>query len=293
VNPRGGGIETRRAAGTDAASGWASWGRDRPGVRMNRSYASSDARPSAAARCFIVAAAALLGAAVPGRAGAADLDGLANNLANQVQQAAWSQAAGAQAATNAVDVEQTVAQVTHAALSSASPAAATAVVQDAAPAAVVQAATGTDGVPPAMPRAATKRVPRARPHEKARPREAAAAASPQPVPRPTAQVDVRPASEPGASARERGGPKRTTDAPGAARQPRAPSLPFDLPPLPLPFATPSSVGAGPGGGLSAPALLVALTVAFFLFVSEVVIRRVPSRRPARPRLIVLPPWRPG
>jgi hypothetical protein len=251
---------------------------------MNPSYASSNARPSAAARCVVVAAAALLGAAVTGRAGAADLDGLANNLVEQVQQAAWSQAAGAEAATSAVDVEQTVAQVTHAALSSASPAAATAVVAD---------ATEMDGVPPATLRAAMQPAPRARPHEKARPREAAAAASPLPVSRPTTQVDVRPAPEPGASARERGGPKRTTDAPGAAREPRAPSLPLHLPPLPVPFATPSSVGAGPGGGLNAPAFLVALTVAFFLFVSEVLIRRVPSCRPARPRPIVLPPWRPG
>jgi hypothetical protein len=259
---------------------------------MNPSYASSNARPSAAARCVVVVAAALLGAAIPGRAGAADLDRLAN-LADQVQQAAWGQAAGAEAATNAVDVDQTVAQVTHAALASASPAATTAVVQDAAPAAIVKAATETDGVPLAAPPRVTHRVPRARPHEKARPREAAAAASPTPVSRPTAQVEIRPAPEPGASARKRGGPKRTTDAPGAARQPRAPSLPFDLPPLPVPFATPSSVGAGPGGGLSAPAFLVALTAAVFFFVSEVVIRRVPSRRPARPRLIVLPPWRPG
>jgi hypothetical protein len=260
---------------------------------MNSSYASSNARPSAAVRCVVVAAAALLGAAVPGRAGAADLDALASNLVDQVQQAAWSQAAGAQAATNAIGVDQTVAQVTHAALSSASPAAATAVLQDAAPAAVVQAATEMDGVPPAAPRAPAQKVARTRPHEKARPREAAAAASPTPVPRPTAEVDVRPAPEPGASARERGGPKRTTDAPGAAREPRSPSPPFHLPPLPVPFATPSSVGAGPGGGLSAPALLVALTVAIFFFVSEVLIRRVPSRRPARPRLIVLPLWRPG
>ncbi|HYZ77443.1 MAG TPA: hypothetical protein VE596_08720 [Gaiellaceae bacterium] len=257
---------------------------------MNSSYASSDARPSAAVRGCLVVAAALLGAAVPGRAGAADLDQLAN-LADQVQQAAWSQAAGA-AQMPTTDVGQTVAQVTHAALSSASSAATTAVVHETVPA-VVADATETDGAPPATPRAAVQRPARARPHEKARPREAAAAASPIPVSRPTTQVDVRPAPEPGASARERGGPKRTTDAPGAAREPRAPSLPFDLPPLPLPFATPSSVGAGPGGGMSAPAFLVALTVAFFLFVSEVVIRRVPSRRPARPRLIVLPPWRPG
>ena len=272
MNPRGGGIETLRAAGTGSALSRASFGRDRPGVRMNPSYAS---------RCFVVVAAALLGAALPGRAGAADL---AANLVDQVQQAAWSQAGGAEAAPNADDVVQTVAQVTHAALSSASPAAATAVVAD---------ATETDGVPPAAPRAPVQRVARARPHEKARPREAAAAASPTPVPRPTVQMETRPAPEPGASARERGGPKRTTDAPGAAREPRSPSLPFRLPPLPVPFATPSSVGAGQGGGLSAPAFLVALTVALFLFVSEVLIRRVPSRRPARPRLIVLPPWRPG
>jgi len=275
VNPRGGGIETLRAAGTGSALARASFGRDRLGVRMNSAYAS---------RCFVVvAAAALLGAAVPGRAGAADIDGLASNLVDQVQQAAWSQAAGAEAAPSAVDVDQMVEQIAHAALSSASTAATTAVVAH---------ATETDGVPPAAPRAPVQRVARARPHEKARPREAAAAASPTPVPR-TAEVDVRPAPEPGASARERGGPKRTTDAPGAAPEPRAPSLPFDLPPLPLPFATPSSAGAGPGGGLSAPALLVALTVAVFFFVSEVLIRRVPSRRPARPRLIVLPPWRPG
>src|SRR5204863_9464312 len=88
VNPRGGGIETLRAAGTGSAPARASFGRDRLGVRMNSAYAS---------RCFVVvAAAALLGAAVPGRAGAADIDGLASNLVDQVQQAAWSQAAGAE-----------------------------------------------------------------------------------------------------------------------------------------------------------------------------------------------------
>jgi len=42
-----------------------------------------------------------------------------------------------------------------------------------------------------------------------------------------------------------------------------------------------------------PPLLVALAAIVLFFVREVVIRRAPPRRPARPRPIVLPTWRPG
>jgi hypothetical protein len=313
VAPPSGGIATRRTAGSDTTPAGASLSRDRFGVRMKSNHASSEGiglrapcirrRPSATARFCVVVAAALLGAAAPGGAGAAGLDQLAGNIADQVQEAAWNQAGGAGASTSAAqaptaDVGQRVEEVTRAALSSARSATTSAVVHESAgalagvtPAETVGDALETGGVE-ATPRAAVKQVPRARPHEKARPRGAAAAASPIPVSRPTGQVEGRASPEPGISTRERGDTK-PNDAPGAAHGPRAPSLPFDLPPLPLPLAMPSSVGAGSGGGPSVPALLVALTAAIFLYVSEVLIRRVPSRRPARPRRIVLPPWRPG
>jgi hypothetical protein len=258
-------------------------------------------RPSATARFCLVAAAVLVGAAAPGRAGAAGLDQLAENVADHVEQAAWSQAAGSGLATSATQapaahVGQTVERVTRAALSSADAAAATAAVHAsagaAAPAVTIADGAEAGGMLEATPRAAVKRVPRARPHEKARPREAAAAASPTFVSRQAAPVEVATSPKPPAPTRDREGTK-PKDVPGAARGPRAPSLPLHLPPLPLPFAMPSSVGAGSGGGPSVPALLVALTAALLFYVSEVLIRRVPSRRPARPRLIVLPPWRPG
>jgi hypothetical protein len=225
----------------------------------------------------------LVALAVPGRAGAADIEQLAN-VADQIEAAAWSQAAGAGAAqVSTADVARTVTQVTHAALSSAG----VAVVDEGGPAATV----GRGGSPQATQREPAQKVSRARHHEKARPRVAAAAASPTPIPQPP-QVAAPGSTEPRSSTREREEKKRP-EAPGAARGSPAPSLPFHLPDLPLPLAMPSSVGAGSGGGAPVPLLLVALAAAVLLFVSEVLIRRVPSRRPVRPRRIVLPPWRPG
>jgi len=267
---------------------------------MKPSYASPEGiglrapctrrRPSATARfCVVVAAAAL--------------DQLAATISDQVQEAAWNQAGGTEAAMSAAQapaapVAQTVDQVTRAALAGADSAAATAAVHESAGALADEAtaaalhATEAGDVLEATPRVAVKRVPRARPHEKARPRDAAAAASPTFVPVPTVRVEGQGSPEPRVSTRDRRETKGE-DGPGAARGPRAPSLPFQLPPLPFPFAMPSSVGAGSGGGPSVPALLVALAAAIFLYLSEVLIRRVPSRRPTRPRRIVLPLWRPG
>jgi len=245
--------------------------------------------PSAIARCAVVAAAALLGAAVPAGARAGSFEQLAG-LADQVQAATWSQAAGAAAAQpSTADVAQTVADVTHAALAAAAPARA---IADVSPAAIVAEATGRGVSPKEAPRAAAKQIPRARVHEKARPRPAAAAASPTPVSQPPAQIEVRRPPEPRVSTRDGSGVKRP-ETPGAARGSRSPSIPFDLPSVPLPLALPSSAGAASGGGSPVPPLLVALAAALSLFVSEVVIRRVPSRRPTRPRRIVLPTWRPG
>ena len=255
-----------------------------PGTRRRR---------GGAARCCLVLAAALIGAVAPGRAAAADLEQLAN-LADQMQAATWSQAAGAGAAASAaqvptVDVAQTVEDVTHAALAAADPATA---IADMAPAAVVDDATGRGASPEATSRASAKHVTRARLHKKARPRPAAAAASPSLVPRPLEQVEARGSPERRISTRD-GGDARRADAPGTARGSRAPAIPLDLPSAPFPLAMPSSAGAGSGGGPPVPSLLVALAAAILLFVSEVLIRRVPSRRPTRPRRIVLPTWRPG
>ena len=245
--------------------------------------------PSAAARCSLALAAALVVVAAPGRAAAASPEQI-TNLADQVQTAVWSQVAGAGATAAAappvtVDVDRTVAEITQAALAGADSAAATAaqVGGDAEP-------TGREA-PPEAPRVSAKHPARARLHEKARPRPAAAAASPT-VSRPLEQTEARGSVDPRSSKPDRSGTKRR-DAPGAAPRSRAPSRPFELPSVPLPLALPSSAGAGSGAGSTAPVLLVVLTAATSLFVSEVVIRRVPSRRPARPRGIVLPPWRPG
>jgi hypothetical protein len=262
---------------------------------MKSSYASEAAglraprtrrRPSAASRSWLVAAAALVAVALPGRAGAAGIEQLAN-VADQVEAAAWSQASGAGAAeVSTADVARTVAQVTHAALSSAG------ATVGGEPVGVGPGDTvGRGGSPQATRREPAQKAPRARHHEKARPRVAAAAASPTPVPQ-LPQVAAPVSPEPRSSMRDRSETKRR-EAPGAARETHTPSLPFHLPDLPLPLAMPSSVGAGSGGGAPVPLLLVALTAALLLFVSEVVIRHVPSRRLARPRRIVLPPWRPG
>jgi hypothetical protein len=249
----------------------------------------TDRGPSVAARCSLAVAAALVVAAAPGRAAAASPEQI-TNLADQVQTAVWSQVAGAGATRDAaqpvaVDVDRTVAEITQAALAGADSAAATAVhvESDAEP-------TGR-GAPPEAPRVSAKHPARARLHEKARPRVAAAAASPT-VSRPLEQTEARGSVDPRSSKPDRSGTKRS-DVPGATPRSRAPARPFDLPSVPLPLALPSSAGAGSGAGSTVPALLVALAAATSLFVSEVLIRRVPSRRPTRPRGIVLPPWRPG
>jgi hypothetical protein len=249
-------------------------------------------RPRAAARCCVVAVAGLLAAVVPGRAGAADL---ALAIADQVQQAAWSQASAP-----TVDVNTTVTQVTHAALSSADPVATAAVVHErvaAVAAGVTPAPIMADGAevgvkPGATGRAPPQEVRRARVHKKARSRHAAAAASPLPVPPQASEVESREPTEPPVSTRDRTSEKRAA-APGTTRESPKPSVPFRPPPLPFPFAMPSSVGVGSAAGSLVPPLLVALAAALALFLPEVLIRRVPSRRPARPSRIVLPPWRPG
>ena len=250
-------------------------------------------RPSATARCCLVAVAGLLGAVAPGRAGAADL--VLANLADQVQQAAWSQAAAP-----TVDVNETVTQVTRVALASADPAATVAVVHetvaavssDVAPAAIMADGAEVRVNPVATPRAPSPQGRRAHVHKKARPRPAAAVASPLPLPPAATQVEPRETTEAPVSTRERDREKQA-DTPGGARESRAPSVPLRLPPPPFPFAMPSSSGGGSAGGPLVPPLLVALAAALAFFLPEVVIRRVPSRRPARPSRIVLPPWRPG
>jgi hypothetical protein len=277
---------------------------------MKPSYASFEAvglraprrRPSATARCCVLAVAALIGTTAPATAGAADLDQL-TNLADQMQEAAWSQAAGTAAAANAaqaptVDAGETVARVTHATLRSIDSTAATTtaretagVVAAVAPAATVADAAETD-VLEAAPRATVQHRPRARVHRKARPRDAAAAASPSRIAQPTEHVEDRALAEPRTPTREHGAVKHAR-APGSARGSHLPQLPFRLPSLPLPLAIPSSVGAGSGDGPPVPPLVVALTAAIGLLFLEVLVRRVPSCRPTRPRRIVLPPWRPG
>jgi hypothetical protein len=230
--------------------------------------------PSAIARCVVVGAAALAGAAAPGVARADGLD--AASLADRIQAATWSQVSGAVAAQpSAHELAQKITDATRAAVAEASP---------------IVVVAGRGDSPKEAPRAAAKQIPRARVHEKARSRPAAAAASPILGARPTEPaepVEVR-APEP----RETSAAKRP-EPPGASRTPRAPSTPLDLPSIPIPFAVPTSAGAASGGGSPVPPLLVALVAVVLFFLQEVVIRRVPPRRPARPRPIVLPTWRPG
>jgi hypothetical protein len=231
--------------------------------------------PSAIARCAVVGAAALIAAAAPAGVRAGDFEQLAG-LADRIQAETWSRVAPAPQPSG-TDLAQRITDATQAAVDAA--------IADASRAAVVVQAKGRGDSPKEAPRASAQQVPRARVHEKARPRHAAAAASPTLPARPPAQIEVQPPPKPRAA-------KRPEPA-GAARGSPAPSIPFDLPSIPLPFAVPSSAGAASGGGSPVPPLLVALATALSLFVTEVVIRRVPSRRPVRPRRIVLPTWRPG
>src|SRR5205085_9445172 len=138
----------------------------------------------------------------------------AASLADRIQAATWSQVSGAaRAQPSAQDLAQKITDATRAA------------VAEAAPTVVV---AGRADSPKEAPRAAAKQIPRARVHEKARPRPAAAAASPilgaRPA-QPAEPVEVR-APEP----RETSAPKRP-ETPGASRAPRGPSLP-DLPSIP-------------------------------------------------------------
>jgi hypothetical protein len=229
--------------------------------------------PSAVARCSAVAAALMACAVVPAGARAGDFEQLAG-LADQIQAATWSQVSGAGVAQPSADeLAQTITDATQ-----------TAVARAVAQASPTVAVAGRGDSPKEAPRAAAKQIPRARVHEKAGPRPAAAAASPILGARP-----AEPVEEPSTSTRA---PKRP-ESPGASREPRQPSIPRDLPSIPIPFAVPTSAGAASGGGSPVPPLLVALVVLVLFFFREVVIRRVPPRRPARPRSIVLPTWRPG
>jgi hypothetical protein len=252
----------------------------RPGHRW---FVRTRRGPSAIARCAIVAAAALVGAAAPAGAGAGGFEQLAG-LADRIQAETWSHVSGAAAAQpaqpSAADLAQKITAATQAA------------VADVSPAAVVAQATGRGDSSKEAPRASAPQATRARAHQKARPRRAAAAASPSPAVQSPAQIQVQPPPEPRGTTPGRRDDRRP-ESPGAARGSRTPSIPFDLPSIPLPFAVPSSAGAASGGGSPVPPLLVALAASLVLFVSEVVIRRVPSRRQARPRRIVLPTWRPG
>ena len=262
-------------------------GGSRPAVRRvpaasrggHRSIVRTRRGPSAVARCAVLATAALVGAAVPAGARADGYDQLAG-LADQIQAATWSQVSGAVAAQpSAPELAQRITDATQAAVAG---------VTDA----VVTQTTGRGDSPKEAPRASAPHVTRARVHEKARSRPAAAAASPVLAAPALAQIEVRPPPEPRAAKPDRRDEKRP-ESPGAARAPRAPSIPFDLPSVPFPFAMPSSAGAASSGGSPVPPLLVALAAALGWLVLEVVLRRVPSRRPVRPRRIVLPTWRPG
>jgi len=219
--------------------------------------------PSAVARFAVVATAALGCVAAPGFARADGLDAAA--LADRIQAATWRQVSGAVAGQpSAHDLAQKITDTTRAAVAEASPT-------------VVVAGRGDS--PKEAPRAAAKQIPHARVHEKARPRPAAVAASPLLGARPAEPREPRTAKRP--------------ETPGASRAPHRPSLPVDLPSIPLPLAVPTSAGAASGGGSPVPLLLVALVAVVLFFLQEVVIRRAPPRRPARPRPIVLPTWRPG
>ena len=236
------------------------------------------------ARCAVVAAAAVVCAAAPAGARAGDIEQLAG-LADRIQAETWSQVSGAVAPQPSPgDLAQRITDATQAAVAGAVAGA----VAEASPTPTV---AGRGDSPKEAPRAAAKQIPRARVHQKARPRPAAAAASPILGTRPAEPVEVR-SPEPPASTRDTSRSK-PPEPPGAARAPHRPSSPFDLPSIPVPFAVPSSAGAASGGGSPVPPLLVALVALVLFFVSEVVLRRVPPRRPARPRRIVLPTWRPG
>jgi hypothetical protein len=227
-------------------------------------------------RCAVLAAGLLACAAAPAGARAGDVEQLAG-LADQIQAATWSQVSGAVAAQPSPDdLAQKITDATQAAVADA--------VAQASP---TQLVAGRGDSPKEAPRAAAKQIPHARVHQKARPRPAAAAASPLLGARPAEPVEVRRIASPDRPER------KPREAPGASRQPRQPSTPFDLPSIPVPFAVPSSAGAASGGGSPVPPLLVALAAVILFFVREVVIRRVPPRRPARPRPVVLPTWRPG
>jgi hypothetical protein len=219
-------------------------------------------------------------AAAPAGARAGDIEQL-GGLADQIQAATWSQVSGTVAAQPSPDdLAQRITDATQAAVAGA--------VAEASPTSTV---AGRGDSPKEAPRAAAKQIPRARVHQKARPRPAAAAASPILGTRTAEPVEVR-APEPPASTRDTSRAK-PPEPPGAARAPHRPSIPFDLPSIPVPFAVPSSAGAASGGGSPVPPLLVALVALVLFFVSEVLLRRAPPRRPARPRRIVLPTWRPG
>lgn len=226
-------------------------------------------------RCAVLAAGLLACAAAPAGARAGDVEQLAG-LADQIQAATWSRVSGAVAAQPSPrDLAQKITDATQAAVADA--------VAQASP---TQLVAGRGDSPKEAPRAAAKQIPHARVHQKARPRPAAAAASPLLGARPAEPVEVRRIAT--TDRRER----KPAETPGATRTPR-PSTPLDLPSIPVPFAVPSSAGAASGGGSPVPPLLVALAAAVLFFVREVVIRRVPPRRPARPRPVVLPTWRPG
>ena len=231
------------------------------------------------ARCAVVAAAAVVYAAAPAGARAGDLEQLAG-LADRIQAETWSQVSGAVAPQPSPDdLAQRITDATQAAVAGA--------VAEASP---IPTVAGRGDSPKEAPRAAAKQIPRARVHQKARPRPAAAVASPILGTR-AEPVEVR-APEPPVSTRDTSRSK-PAEPPGAARPPHRPSTPFDLPSIPVPFAVPSSAGAASGGGSPVPPLLVALVALVLFFVSEVLLRRAPPRRPARPRRIVLPTWRPG
>lgn len=267
----------RRGGGNPRVGGSRPAGRrvSTAGRAGHRSVVRTRRGPSAVARCVVVATAAVAWAVVPGVARAGGYD--AAGLVDQIQAATWSHVSGtASAQPSAPDLAQKITDATQAAVAGA--------VAEASPIPLV---AGRGGSPKEAPRAAVKQIPHARVHEKARPRPAAAAASPLLGAEPSDPVEARRIAT--TDRRER----KPRETPGAARTPRQPSIPFDLPSIPVPFGVPSSAGAASGGGSPVPPLLVALVAIVLFFVREVVIRRAPPRRPARPRPIVLPTWRPG
>jgi len=222
--------------------------------------------PSAVARFGVVATAALACAAGPGvaRADGSELAG----LADQIQAATWSGVSGTVAAQPSTqDLAQKITDATRAAVAGA--------VAEASPTTLI---AGRGDSPKEAQRAAANQIPRARVHQKARPRPAAAAASPlhDAEPASPAEPEVRHIATPDRRERER--ERKPPETPGAARAPHGPSLPFDLPSIPVPFAVPSSAGAASGGGSPVPPLLVALVAVIGFFVREVVSRRAPPRQ---------------